>query len=205
MVTLDWIVLGAFFLGLIGIIVYVMRQQEENTTDYFLAGKDAGFLSIGSSIFASNIGSEHLVGLAGAGFISGMAMAHWEMQAWMILILGWVFVPFYDRIKIFTMPEFLERRFSSGSRSVLSVISLVSYVLTKVAVTVYAGGVVFKTVFGIEELWGIDFFLDQCSWAGSYYRIVYRFRRYESYYVYLHSSDSSTFNRFHRNCCSWFN
>lgn len=158
MVTLDWIVLGAFFLGLIGIIVYVMRQQEENTTDYFLAGKDAGFLSIGSSIFASNIGSEHLVGLAGAGFISGMAMAHWEMQAWMILILGWVFVPFYDRIKIFTMPEFLERRFSSGSRSVLSVISLVSYVLTKVAVTVYAGGVVFKTVFGIEELWGIDFF-----------------------------------------------
>lgn len=158
MVTLDWIVLGIFFLGLIGIIVWVMRQQDENTTDYFLAGKDAGFLSIGSSIFASNIGSEHLVGLAGAGFISGMAMAHWEMQAWMILILGWVFVPFYDRIKIFTMPEFLERRFSSGSRSVLSVISLVSYVLTKVAVTVYAGGVVFKTVFGIEELWGIDFF-----------------------------------------------
>ncbi len=158
MVTLDWIVLGAFFLGLIAIIVYVMRQQEENTTDYFLAGKDAGFLSIGSSIFASNIGSEHLVGLAGAGFISGMAMAHWEMQAWMILILGWVFVPFYDRIKIFTMPEFLERRFSAGSRSVLSVISLVSYILTKVAVTVYAGGVVFKTVFGIEEMWGIDFF-----------------------------------------------
>jgi solute:Na+ symporter, SSS family len=158
MAALDWIVLGLFFLGLIGIIVWVLRKKEENTTDYFLAGKDAGWLSIGSSIFASNIGSEHLVGLAGAGFVSGMAMAHWEMQAWMILILGWVFVPFYDRIKIFTMPEFLERRFSPGSRSVLSVISLVSYVLTKVAVTVYAGGVVFKTVFGIDELWGIDFF-----------------------------------------------
>lgn len=158
MSSLDWIVIGIFFLFLIGIIVWVLRQKEENTTDYFLAGKDAGWLSIGSSIFASNIGSEHLVGLAGAGFISGMAMAHWEMQGWMILILGWVFVPFYDRIKVFTMPEYLERRFSSGSRSVLSGISLVSYVLTKVAVTVYAGGVVFKTVFGIEELWGIDFF-----------------------------------------------
>ncbi len=156
--TLDWIILAVFFLGMISIIVYVVMQKEKDTTDYFLAGKDAGWLSIGSSIFASNIGSEHLVGLAGAGFISGMAMAHWEIQAWIILILGWVFVPFYDRIKIFTMPEYLERRFSSGSRTILSLISLVSYVLTKVAVTVYAGGVVFKEVFGIETLWGIDFF-----------------------------------------------
>lgn len=155
---LDWIVLGLFFLGLIGIIVWVLLQHEKDTVDYFLAGKNAGWLSIGSSIFASNIGSEHLVGLAGAGFLSGMAMAHWEMHAWLILILGWVFVPFYDRIKIYTMPEYLERRFSRGSRSVLSVISLVSYVLTKVAVTVYAGGVVFKTVFNIDTLWGIDFF-----------------------------------------------
>jgi solute:Na+ symporter, SSS family len=158
MTTLDWIVLALFFLLLIGIVVWVLMQKEESTTDYFLAGKKAGWLSIGSSIFASNIGSEHLVGLAGAGFLSGMAMAHWEMHAWLILVLGWVFVPFYDRIGIYTMPEFLERRFSAGSRTVLSVISLVSYILTKVAVTVYAGGVVFKTVFGIDELWGIDFF-----------------------------------------------
>lgn len=155
---LDWIVLGLFFLGLIGIIVWVILQKEKDTVDYFLASKNAGWLSIGSSIFASNIGSEHLVGLAGAGFISGMAMAHWEMHAWLILVLGWVFVPFYDRIKVYTMPEFLERRFNPGSRSILSFISLVSYVLTKVAVTVYAGGVVFKTVFGIESIWGIDFF-----------------------------------------------
>lgn len=162
MANLDWIVLALFFVALIGIIVWVLRQKEENTTDYFLAGKSARWWSIGSSIFASNIGSEHLVGLAGAGFISGMAMAHWEMHAWLILVLGWVFVPFYDRIKIFTMPEFLERRFSAGSRSVLSVISLVSYVLTKVAVTVYAGGVVFDTVFDIESvmIFGkeVDFF-----------------------------------------------
>ena len=162
MQTLDWVTLGIFALGLVGVIIWVLRQKEEDTKDYFLAGKNAGWLSIGSSIFASNIGSEHLVGLAGAGFISGMAMAHWEMHAWLILILGWVFVPFYDRIKIFTMPEFLERRFSSGSRTILSVISLVSYILTKVAVTVYAGGKVFKTVFNIDyvQIFGhqIDFF-----------------------------------------------
>jgi solute:Na+ symporter, SSS family len=156
--SLDWIVLGIFFLAMIGIIVYVMMQKDKNTEDYFLAGKNAGWVSIGSSIFASNIGSEHLVGLAGVGFISGMAMAHWEIQAWIILLLGWVFVPFYSRINIFTMPEFLERRFSAGSRTILSMISLISYVLTKVAVTVYAGGVVFKEVFGIESMWGIDFF-----------------------------------------------
>jgi SSS family solute:Na+ symporter len=158
MATVDWIVLVLFLLGLLGIVVWVILQRDRDTKDYFLAGKKARLVSIGSSIFASNIGSEHLVGLAGTGFISGMAMAHWEIQAYWILLLGWVFVPFYDRIKIFTMPEFLERRFSAGSRSILSIISLISYILTKVAVTVYAGGVVFKEVFGIESMWGIDFF-----------------------------------------------
>ena len=156
--TLDWIVLGIFCLGLIGIIIWVTRKKSETSTDYFLAGRDATWLAIGSSIFASNIGSEHLVGLAGAGASSGMAMAHWEMHGWIILILGWFFVPFYARSGVFTMPEFLEKRYNKGSRSVLSIISLVSYVFTKVAVTVYAGGIVFKQVFGIESMFGIDFF-----------------------------------------------
>ncbi len=162
MTTLDWIVLALFFLGLIGIIVWVMRQKEENTSDYFLAGRDATWIAIGASIFASNIGSEHLVGLAGAGASSGMAMAHWEMHGWFILLLGWLFVPFYTRSKVFTMPEFLERRFNPQARSFLSIISLVSYILTKVAVTVYAGGVVFKDVFDIDAIqigsMQIDFF-----------------------------------------------
>ncbi len=156
--TLDWIVLGIFCLGLIGIIIWVTRQKEDTSTDYFLAGRDATWLAIGSSIFASNIGSEHLVGLAGAGASSGMAMASWEMHGWLILILGWFFVPFYARSGVFTMPEFLEKRYNKGSRSVLSVISIVSYIFTKVAVTVYAGGIVFKQVFGIESMFGIDFF-----------------------------------------------
>jgi SSS family solute:Na+ symporter len=155
---LDWIVLGLFCLGLVGIILWVLKQREETSTDYFLAGRDATWIAIGASIFASNIGSEHLVGLAGAGASSGMAMAHWEMHGWIILILGWFFVPFYARSGVFTMPEFLEKRYNKGSRSVLSIISLVSYVFTKVAVTVYAGGVVFKQVFGIESMFGIDFF-----------------------------------------------
>lgn len=162
MTTLDWIVLGLFIAGLMGIVVWVLRKKEENTTDYFLAGRDATWLAIGASIFASNIGSEHLVGLAGAGAESGMAMAHWEMHGWIILILGWFFVPFYARSGVFTMPEFLERRYNAHARSFLSIISLVSYILTKVAVTVYAGGIVFKDVFNVESVlfmgYSIDFF-----------------------------------------------
>ena len=158
MALLDWIVIILFCFVLIGLIVWVMKQKQDNSADYFLGGRDATWIAIGASIFASNIGSEHLIGLAGAGASSGMAMAHWEIQGWMILILGWVFVPFYSRSMVYTMPEFLERRYNPQSRTILSIISLVSYVLTKVAVTVYAGGLVFQQVFGIQELWGIDFF-----------------------------------------------
>ena len=120
MASLDWIVLGLFCLALIGVIFWVLRKKDKNTSDYFLAGRDATWLAIGASIFASNIGSEHLVGLAGTGATSGMAFAHWEMHGWMILILGWFFVPFYARSGVFTMPEFLERRYNSQSRSFLS-------------------------------------------------------------------------------------
>lgn len=155
---LDWMVIALFCCALIGVIWWVMRQKQNNAADYFLGGKDATWIAIGASIFASNIGSEHLIGLAGAGASSGMAMAHWEIQGWMILLLGWVFVPFYTRSMVYTMPEFLERRYNSASRTILSLISLISYVLTKVAVTVYAGGLVFQQVFGIDSLWGIDFF-----------------------------------------------
>lgn len=162
MTSIDWIILGLFCLALIGIIFWVLKKKDKDTSDYFLAGRDATWIAIGASIFASNIGSEHLVGLAGAGASSGMAMAHWEMHGWLILMLGWLFVPFYARSGVFTMPEFLERRYNAHSRSFLSIISLVSYVLTKVAVTVYAGGVVFKDVFGIDFIrfvgYEIDFF-----------------------------------------------
>jgi solute:Na+ symporter, SSS family len=152
MASLDWIVLGLFALALVGVIFWTLKKKTKDTSDYFLAGRDATWIAIGASIFASNIGSEHLVGLAGAGATSGMAMAHWEMHGWLILILGWVFVPFYARSGVFTMPEFLEKRYNSNARSFLSIISLVSYILTKVAVTVYAGGVVFKDVFDIEYI-----------------------------------------------------
>lgn len=148
--TLDWIVVAAYFSIILGIAWWVIKQKQENTADYFLAGRHVGWFVMGAAIFASNIGSEHIVGLAGTAAKSGVAMAHYELHAWCILLLGWVFVPFYSRAKVFTMPEFLERRYSPTSRWFLSLISLVAYVLTKVSVTVYAGAVVFQTLMGID-------------------------------------------------------
>ena len=152
--TLDWIVVGGYLLLLIAIVAAATRSQT-TTTDYFLAGRNVGFFAIGASIFASNIGSEHIVGLAGQGASTGLAMAHYELHAWIVVLLAWVFVPFYYRSKVFTMPEFLERRFGPRPRWILSLVSLASYVLTKVSVTVYAGALVFSTllpdVFGGPE------------------------------------------------------
>jgi SSS family solute:Na+ symporter len=149
---LDWFVIALFGLGMIATVWYSMRKKNESGKDYFLSGRDANWLQIGSSIFSSNIGSEHLVGLAGAGFATGMAMAHWEMHAYWILILGWAFVPLYDRMKVFTMPEFLELRFSRGSRNVLSLLTMASLVLTKIAATIYAGDVVIRTLLNVDTV-----------------------------------------------------
>ena len=149
---LDLAVIVAFAVGMIITVWYSMRKKNESGKDYFLSGRDANWLQIGSSIFSSNIGSEHLVGLAGAGFVTGMAMAHWEMHAYWILILGWAFVPLYDRMKVFTMPEFLELRFSRGSRNVLSLLTMASLVLTKIAATIYAGDVVIRTLLNVDHI-----------------------------------------------------
>jgi SSS family solute:Na+ symporter len=146
METVDLLIIAAYF-GCIAILTWwVIRKGQRTSDEYFLAGRNLGWFVVGASIFASNIGSEHLVGLAGAGATSGVALAHYELHAWCLLVLGWVLIPFYVRSKVFTMPEFLERRFSSTARWVLSLISLVAYVLTKIAVGIFAGGVVAGTL-----------------------------------------------------------
>lgn len=150
----DWVVLAIYLLVLIGVAVWVALQRNNNTEDYFLAGRNVGWFVIGASIFASNIGSEHVVGLAGTGFASGTPMAHYELHAWIVLLLGWLFLPFYIRSGAYTMPEFLEKRFDSRSRWFLSVFSLIAYVLTKVSVTIYAGGIVVSELLGIPFWYG---------------------------------------------------
>ncbi len=165
--TIDWVVIALYFAIILGIAWWVIRQGNDTSDEYFLAGRNLGWFVIGASIFASNIGSEHIVGLAGSGATSGVAMAHYELHAWCLLILGWVLAPFYMRSKIYTMPEFLEKRFSPTARWVLSVISLVAYVLTKIAVGIFAGGVVFAVLLPEMNFMGLDSF-----WIGSILVII---------------------------------
>lgn len=152
--TLDWVIISAYFAFLAGITIWSLRKKQKDTAEYFLAGRNIGWFVIGASIFASNIGSEHVVGLAGTGAESGMPMAHYELHAWIVLLLGWLFLPFYLRSGAFTMPEFLEKRFDARSRWFLSIFSIVGYVLTKVSVTIYAGGIVVSQLLNIPFLYG---------------------------------------------------
>src|SRR3989454_4433760 len=137
---LDWAVIAVYFSILLCVAWWVVKRGKDSAADYFLAGRNLSWWIIGASIFASNIGSEHLVGLAGSGATSGVALAHYELHAWCLLVLGWVFVPFYARSMVYTMPEFLERRFTPAARGGVSIISLVAYVLTKIAVGLFPGG-----------------------------------------------------------------
>ncbi len=152
--TLDWIVIIGYFIILGGVAIWVITRKQENTEDYFLAGRNLGWFVVGASIFASNIGSEHVVGLAGAGAGGRIPMLIYELHAWLVITLGWVFLPFYLRSGVFTMPEFLERRFNANTRWFLSVFSLLAYVLTKVSVTVYAGGIVISSLLNIDFWFG---------------------------------------------------
>jgi SSS family solute:Na+ symporter len=150
----DWVVIGLYFVLVFGGAVWATlreRRGTETSADYFLAGRDTGWFIVGASLFASNIGSEHLVGLAGTGAASGVAVAQFEiLAAFVLLLLGWVFVPFYLRSGVYTMPEFLERRYSPAARWYLAIVSIIGYVLTKISVTIAAGGIVFEALMGID-------------------------------------------------------
>lgn len=162
-VWLDWAVLTVGILFVVCAVWYSIYKDKKamkgaDSQDY-LFGKGEPWYIIGAAIFAANIGSEHLVGLAGTGAKDGVGMAHWEMQGWMILILGWLFVPFYQLLndklgKIITMPDFLKFRYTQATGSWLSIITLVAYILTKVSVTAYTGGIFFEYLLGIPFWYG---------------------------------------------------
>jgi solute:Na+ symporter, SSS family len=149
--TIDYTILALYFIIIFAIGWYFTRK-ERNTTDYFLAGRDVAWWAVGASLFSSNIGSEHFIGLAGSGASSGMAVGHFEwMAALLVMMLGYVFAPFYLRSNVYTMPEFLERRYNPACRAYLASISLIAYIFTKIAVAIFAGAIVLKATLG----WGM--------------------------------------------------
>lgn len=146
----DWLFIGLYMVVIAAISIWSIKKAKDSPSDYFLANRNLGWFVIGASILASNVGSEHIVGLAGIAAKTGVVMGHYELHSWIILTLGWVFVPFYMRSMVYTMPEFLERRFNAKARWLLSIIQLISYVIAKAAVTIYAGALVFNSLLGID-------------------------------------------------------
>ncbi|MBX0290280.1 sodium:solute symporter [Hymenobacter sp. HSC-4F20] len=145
---LDYAIIVGYFLIVFAIGFYFARK-ERTSTEYFLAGRHVGWFAVGASLFASNISTEHFIGLSGTGYASGLAVGNFEWSASIcLLILGWVFVPFYLKSGVFTMPEFLERRYSSTSRWYLSTVSIIAYVMTKISVHLFAAGILLKQVMG---------------------------------------------------------
>ncbi|MFV2069060.1 MAG: sodium:solute symporter [Pirellulales bacterium] len=169
---LDWVIIAGYFAILFGLAQWVIRKNKETSDDYFLAGRGLGWFVVGASIFASNIGSEHLVGLAGSGCTDGVAMAHYELHAWCLLVLGWMLVPFYTLANVFTMPQFLEKRFSPAARWVLSIISLVAYIVTKIAVGIFAGGIVFSVLLPEMNV-DLGFAVLDSFWIGSILVLIF--------------------------------
>jgi SSS family solute:Na+ symporter len=150
---IDWMFIVLYLAVIAGVSIWSIRRSKESPSDYFLANRNLGWFVIGASILASNVGSEHIVGLAGTAAKSGLVMGHYELHSWIILLLGWVFVPFYMRSMVYTMPEFLERRFNSKSRILLSVIQLLSYIITKASVTIFAAATVITIFFPSIDFW----------------------------------------------------
>lgn len=149
---LDTAIIVIYFL-IVFAIGYYHSRNERNTRDYFLAGGNVGWVAIGASLFATNISSEHFIGLAGSGASTGLAVGCYEWSAsFCLFILGWLFVPHYLKSKVYTMPEFLERRFGSNCRWYLTIISLIAYVFTKISVSLFAGGILIREVFGWDYM-----------------------------------------------------
>ena len=150
---LDNLVIVTYFLIVFGIGIYYSRRPKETTSEYFLAGHSIGWFAVGASLFSTNISSEHFIGLAGSGASSGLAVGCYEWSAsFCLFILGWLFVPYYLKSKVFTMPEFLERRFDSRCRWYLTVVSLIAYVFTKISVHLFAGAILMREVLGWDYL-----------------------------------------------------
>ena len=153
---LDLVVILVYLIGILVIGLWVVRKQKMTTSSYFLANRSLNWAVIGAALFAANISTIHLVGLASAGYRDGMVQGNFEwMAAFLLILLGLVFAPFYFRNKISTLPEFLERRYSGASRSFLAVLAIFGALFMHIGISLYAGAVVFETFFGINKWYSI--------------------------------------------------
>ena len=154
---IDWLMVFGYFGVLAAVVLVTLKKHKiQSGEDLLLGGRSVGWLAIGASLFAANIGSEHLIGLAGAGAVSGLSQSHWEFNSWIIVGMAWIFLPFYYKSGVSTMPEFIGRRFGERARWILTLVSLAAYVLTKIAVTVFVAGLFWKRTNLRGAVWGLS-------------------------------------------------
>ncbi len=146
---IDSFIIILYFLITLLIVLIYFKYREQSSVDYFLAGRNAGWMAVGTSLFATNISSEHIVGLAGSGASRGLAVGQFELFAIFILILlGWVFAPIFIKSKVVTIPQLFTLRYDERIGKYLTVVSIIAYILTKISVTLFAGGLLLKEVLG---------------------------------------------------------
>ena len=148
---LDIIVIVTYVIGILIIGLWVSRKSRMTADGFFLAGRSLRWPVIGAALFASNISTVHLVGLAASGFSDGLVWGNFEWLAvLMLIILSLIFAPFYFKSKINTLPEFLELRYNSAARTCLAFLALLGALFMHIGVSLYAGAVVFEHFFGIN-------------------------------------------------------
>lgn len=149
--TIDLLIIIGYLAGIVALGLWIVRRQHMSTETYFLAGRSLRWPVIGAALFASNISTVHLVGLAASGFDDGLVWGNFEwMAVFVLIVLALVFAPFYYKNKVATLPEFLEKRYNAAARACLAVLALLGALFMHIGVSLYAGAVVFEQFFGIN-------------------------------------------------------
>ena len=154
--TIDLIIIVVYLVGILLVGILSVRLKKMTSEGYFLAGRGLGWVMVGAALFASNISTVHLVGLAASGYNEGLVWGNFEWLAAITLImLGLVFAPFYFKSRISTLPEFLEKRYGSTARTIMAFIAIIGALFVHIGMSLYAGAVVFHAFFGINVLTSI--------------------------------------------------
>lgn len=155
----DYAVFAGYAILILGVGLWVSRDKaghEKNAEDYFLASKSLPWWAIGTSLIAANISAEQFIGMSGSGFALGLAIASYEwMAAITLIIVGKYFLPIFIEKGLYTIPEFVEKRFSTNLKTILAIFWIGIYVFVNLASVLYLGGLAMETIMGIDMIYAV--------------------------------------------------
>jgi SSS family solute:Na+ symporter len=156
---LDYAIFGVYIVVMVALGFWVARRGQKTARSYFLGNKTIPWYVVGTSMVAADISSEHFIANVGGAYKHGVVLAAGSWNSWIIYsLLIWIFLPYYVRTGLYTMPEFLERRYNVACRYIFAVFLVVGYVMAIIAGSLYAGGIALESIFGLNVIYGISFF-----------------------------------------------